>query len=382
MQEDTRDLWFRRSKRFATVAAIAATGLVFAACGGDSDSDSGSAASGDTAASDGAATGGNFGSLKIAFTSSLDPNEVPGYRGPVINGKEFGLDQKLDDLKTFDSTNTALQVMLSGKLDVVGGAFLNFMQARAQQPDLRAFCPMKAGFPGSLVGINETDSIEKLADPKTKVVLESPGGPNNFFMDLVYEAKGQDFRTTTFKNVVILDDNPQRFAALLKEQASVAIVTAAQVKELKKGLGEDKVHVLSDIMADIGDDAIYLAFYASKDWLDKNIDAATALCASILKSNRDMAKDFELFKSNVAEYIDAEVPEADLKLEWDATRQYQLWPYNHGLTKSSVERVVNMAVETKLIKEAIPYEEIVDERPILGAQEKLGGEIDPSEITG
>jgi hypothetical protein len=41
-----------------------------------------------------------------------------------------------------------------------------------------------------------------------------------------------------------------------------------------------------------------------------------------------------------------------------------------------------MAVETKLIKEAIPYEEIVDERPILGAQEKLGGEIDPSEITG
>jgi ABC-type nitrate/sulfonate/bicarbonate transport system substrate-binding protein len=365
-----------RALRPVVVAAICAVGLAVAACGGSDNEGTASTGGGDAGATK------SIESLKIAFTSSIDPNEVPGYRGTVINGKEFGLDQNLDDLKTYDSSNTALQVMLSGKLDIVGGAFLNFLQARAQQPDLRAFCPMKSGFPGSLVGIGDVDSIEKLADPSTKVVLESPGGPNNFFMDLIYQAKGQDFRTTTLKNTVILDDNPQRFAALLKEQADVAIVTAAQVKQLKEGLGADKVHVLSDIMADIGDDAIYLAHFASKDWLDKNLEAATAMCASVLKSNRDMAQDFEMFKANVAEYVEAEVPEADLKLEWDATRKYQLWPYNHGLTRSAVERVVAMAVETGLIDEAIPYEEIVDERPIIGANKLLGGEFDASTISG
>lgn len=343
------------------IAAVSLLTLVLASC---------------SAATQGGQTAdGQLGPVSLANTSAVDPAHVAGYRGPVIYGQEFGLPVSTSDIEELNSTNTALQVLLSGEVNAITGSFLGFLQAREKQENLRAFCPLAASTTG--VVTSTSDSVRSLADvakPGTRVVLESPGGPNNFFMNLAFKANGLKVRTENLDDVLILDDGPQRFSALLNQQADVAVVEGYEVEQLRKQLGQENVHVLANLAELKG---VYLAYFSTRQWLDQNLETATALCASVVKANRELSANYDTFVKYVEEYSDAQVPDRVLRGIWETVREHQLWPVDEGLTEESVSSVVDLALETGLLNKQLQYQEIVDRRPIERALEMVGGTASP-----
>ena len=383
--------------------AVTALALVAVACGGSEDVADPAATgpvAGDTAAPDetgdetapspeattptgtdaepGAAE--DVGTLRVAHTSSLDPGEVAGYTAPLEFGADYGLTLEESDLQVFDSHATAVQVLLSGGVDIVGGSFLSDLQVIATGEPLKAFCPYSSGFDSRIVGVGDVDQLEEVTDPETTLAIESAGGPVNFFMDLVFRARGIDINTTQLENVSIIEDSPLRVAALANGDVDVALINAFQLPQLQEQLGEENVHVLSNVMEDVGGGGIFLAFAATEDYLENNLEQATAFCASVLRANRELSSDFDLYVEMSNEYMEPDVDEETLRSTWESVVDANLWPYNNGLTQEGVELVLDVAMDTGLIEEELTYDQIVDERPIQGALELLGGEVDPATI--
>jgi ABC-type nitrate/sulfonate/bicarbonate transport system substrate-binding protein len=350
------------------------TTALLAACGGGGGGEtSGSEASP-------AGEGAPIDSVRLAYTSSVDPGEVAFYAAAPEFGEEFGLAQDVGDLQVFESHGTAAQVVLSGGADVVAGSFLSDLQIIASGEPLRVFCPASSGFDSRLVGVNDVDSIEQIADPATRLAIEGPGGPVNFFTDLVLRARGVDINTTEMTNVSIIEDSPLRVAALANGDVDVALINAFQVPQLEEQIGAENVHILSNVMEDVGGGGIFLAFAASQEYLDQNLEEATAFCASVLRSNRALAADFDKYREVADKYIEPDVEEELLRQTWESVVDATLWPYNNGLAQEGVEQVIDIALETGLLEEELAYEDIVDTRPIEGALEMLGGEVDLATI--
>jgi len=319
--------------------------------------------------------------VRVAHTSTLDPGGLSAQVGPLEFGKEFGLDISQDDIKYFAGHPLAMQVLLSGRADVVGGSFVSDLQLIERGVPLRVFCPSSTGFASRIVGTGNITELQQITDPDTRVAIESPGGPVNFFMDLVLRAKGIDITTLKLPNVSVIEDAPLREAALANGDVDVALIDAYQVPLLEKAIGAKNVHILSDVMKDAGSGGIFLAFAATKKWLDDNQKSAAAFCASILKSNRELAGDFAKYQETANKYIKPKVDEPTLRSTWEEARQYQLWPYNEDLAQDGVNLVVQTAVDTGLLKTKLRYEDIVDTRPMERALELLGGPVDPDTIT-
>lgn len=347
-----------------SVAALL-TGLLAASCGTGANQGEGG-------------TDTEVGSIDIGFTSGHEASTVPSHKASVMYGQDFGLQQKPSDLNVHNSTSTAVQLLLSGRLDVVNGSFTSFLSVREKQEDMRAFCPTLMSPTGAIVSTSkDVTSLKDVAKPSTKVVLEGPGGPGNFFMDLAFQANGLEFRTPDFENILILEDNPQRFAAVLERQADVAVVTREQVGQLKQRLGEDAVTVLSGLRGLTG---VYLGYFATKEWLDKNLGAAAALCAATLKASRQLAASEDLFAKKVDKYVEADIPDETVRAVWEEVRRAEAWPYNVGFTKEAVSATTDTSFETGLVDEKFKYEEVIDRRPIERALELLGGKVDPQSV--
>lgn len=350
-----------------SVALAGAASVLLAACGSSSTPSGGQS-------TDDAPGGEELGSVRIAYTSSVDPGEVAMYAAALDYGSDFGLQEKSSDLQVFDSHGTAAQVVLSGGADVVAGSFLSDLQIIAGGEQLKVFCPATSGFDSRIVGVGDVDSIEQVADPSTRLAIEGPGGPVNFFTDLVLRARGVDINTTEMKNVSIIEDSPLRVAALANGDVDVALINAFQVPQLEEQVGKENVHILSNVMEDVGGGGIFLAFAAPEKYLDENLDQATAFCASVLKANRELTADFDRYKELSDKYIQPTVEEDLLKQTWDSVVDANLWPTDDtGLTQEGVEQVIDIAMETGLLQQKLSYDDIVDSRPIDGALELLGG---------
>ena len=363
----------RRSTQHAarSVVAVGAVAMMLTACsnGGPGEADP---SEGDS--------GSEIDSVRVAYTSSVDPGEVAFYAAALEFGSEFGLSQEEDDLQVFDSHGTATQVALSGGADVVAGSFLSSLQVIAEGEPLRAFCPASSGFDSRLVGVGDVDDLQMVTDPETRLAIEGPGGPVNFFTDLVLRARGVDINTTEMTNVSIIEDSPLRVAALANGDVDVALINAFQVPQLEEQIGAENVHILSNVMEDVGGGGIFLAFAASEDYLDNNLDEAIAFCASVLQSNRALAGDFDRYKELSDKYIEPDVEEELLRETWESVVDATLWPYNNGLTEEGVQQVIDIAMETGLLDTELAYEDVVDTRVIEGALELVGGEVDAQTI--
>src|SRR5690606_29972090 len=183
-----------------------------------------------------------------------------------------------------------------------------------------------------------------------------------------------DINTTQMTNVSIIEDSPLRVAALANGDVDVALINAFQVPQLEEQIGAENVNILSNVMEDVGEGGIFLAFAATSEYLDNNLEQATAFCASVLKANRELTGDFDLYKELSDKYIQPKVEEDILRQTWDAVAAATLWPFNNGLTEDGVSQVIEIAVETGLLESELAYGDVVDVRPIEGALKLLGGE--------
>lgn len=348
--------------------AALATGMVVAAavvvgCGGnDEDAASGSGAE-ETAAAP-----------RVVHTSSLDPGEIAGYVAPIKYGGQVGLPPTEEgDIETLDSHATAMQVLLSGRADIIGGSFVSDLQVIEQGVPIKAFCPFSSGFAAAIVGRDEIDTLETLAqNPDTPVAIESAGGPVNFFFDLVLQARGIDFTTQDFTDGQIIEDSPQRVTALANGDVQATLINFFQLPPLQKELGDD-LHVLSDVMADVGGGGIFLAFAATEEYLNENAEQAAQFCASVLTADQALTEDFDLFKEMSDQYITPKVDDETLRTNWEAIAEYELLPFSNTLTEEAVDLVQQTAVATDIIKEPIPYDRVVDTAVVERALELAGG---------
>jgi ABC-type nitrate/sulfonate/bicarbonate transport system substrate-binding protein len=342
----------------AGTAALALVSL--AACGGDDGGDDG----------DGNASG--KGSVTYAITSPVVPPQLPPYMGPIISGADFGLDMDADNLKTLNDTPTALQLLLSGEIDATSGAFLGYLQARAGQPQLRAFCPEQSTTNAVVVSTNpDVTSLEDLTSDDVRTLVESPGGPNDFFMNAAFEGAGVDIKVEDLTNTRIVENMEQRFAALAAGNADVGVVWNYNVADLEEAVGAENVNVLADFT---DYPSVYLAYISTEEWLDENPDEAAAFCAAVLKTNRDLAADFDVFMGHVGEYVEGEPPAEQMEMTWQAANDSSMWPYEDGLSAADVEPLLQLALDNGLLEEPLTYEDVVDDTAFKAALELMAAE--------
>jgi ABC-type nitrate/sulfonate/bicarbonate transport system substrate-binding protein len=342
----------------ATTAGLVAVGvLVFAGCGGDDD------------AGGGAAEGGSK-SVTYAVTSPIVPPQLPPYTGPIISGKEFGLDVTKENLKVLNSTPTALQLLLSGEIDATSGAFLGYLQARDKQPQLRAFCPEQTTTNAVVVSTNpDVTSLQDLTSGDVRVLVESPGGPNDYFMNEALEAAGVDLTVDQLENTRIVENMEQRFTALASGNADVGVVWNYNVADLEKSAGAENVSVLADFTEY---PSVYLAYISTEDWLKENPDDAAAMCAAVLKTNKDLAADYDVFKGHVDELVEGNPPEEQVRMTWEAANGSEMWPSSSGLSEKDVEPLIALAKESGAITQDLTYTDVVDPAPFQAALKLLG----------
>jgi ABC-type nitrate/sulfonate/bicarbonate transport system substrate-binding protein len=338
------------------LAALAALGvLALSGCGDDDGGEA--AASGEK-------------SVTYAVTSPIVPPQLPPYTGALISGKDFGLTMTKDNLKVLNSTPTALQLLLSGEIDVTSGAFLNYLQARDKQEQLRAFCPEQTTTNAVVVSTNpNVTSLANLSQEGVRVLVESPGGPNDFFMNESLKAAGVDLTVDELENTRIVENMEQRFAALASGNADVGVVWNYNVADLQRALGEDRVHVLADFT---DHPSVYLAYISTEKWLKEHADDAAAMCAAVLKTNKDLAADYALFKQKVDEYVEGHPPEQQVRMTWEAAHGSSMWPSDSGLAKSDVDPLLELARQNGSIKQPLTYADVVDPAPFRAAQRLLG----------
>jgi ABC-type nitrate/sulfonate/bicarbonate transport system substrate-binding protein len=346
-----------RARRVRAFLLPVVVGLLVASCAGQSGPGGQSGGSGPL-------TSINFGHT----SGTIDPYELPGYTEAF--GDEFLGSTKVNS-QNFSSTNTAIQVLLAGKLDIVEGSALVILPAISSGVELRMFCPYVAAAPGYIVGTGDIRTLADVGKPNATVAMESPGGPNNLFMDLTFQARGMPFATPDLKNTKILEDSPLRLAALMNGSANVALIRPNQLQDLRTKLGADNVHILSDVTKDARD-SIYLAFIAKKEWLDAHPAEAAAFCASVLKTMQRLEGDYAQFKSLSDEHVAGGLSEELIKQQWDSIKANSLWPYREGLTKTAVDSVIQVAVKEELIEKPLTYEQVVDTKPFSEAA-KLAG---------
>ena len=194
------------------------------------------------------------------------------------------------------------------------------------------------------------------------IAIEGPGGPVNMLMDLVLEAKGLDYRSGDFTNPTILEDNPARLSALLNDDVQVTVLNAYQIPVVEDQLGKENVHVLSNIMKDMGGGVVNAGYTASKDWLAKNESTAVAFCASVLDANKKLTDDFDYYKEMCDKYIDPKTEEDLLKQNWDAIESEKLFPYGSDtITEEGVDNLVSVAMENGLLKEKLAFADVVNQ---------------------
>ena len=351
-----------RTRRWAVLGSFLGVALAVSGCGGATPDAPADPASPDTDRTDDSGAD-RPNDVKLAQSSSPWPGGINAVVSPFMFADDFGLHLNLDQLETFSSSTTSRQVMMSGGLDATSGSFIGGVQMIESGQSVKFFCPGTTGYTALVLGVGDIQALTDIDPETTPVSIEPPGGPSNLFMDLVFRSQDLDFRTSDFKNTVVLDDSPLRLSALIRGDAKVAIIDVEMLPELQSALGEDQVHVLSDVMADVGGDALFNGFMATTDWLDANPDVAAQLCATILKGNQALNADFDLFRDVNMQYLDYDVTEDELRFTWEDIARYGIFPESsEGLGKDRVNAVIEASLESGVLSDDVrnlAYEDIV-----------------------
>ncbi|GAA2113608.1 hypothetical protein GCM10009843_01470 [Nocardioides bigeumensis] len=308
--------------------------------------------------------------MKYAVTSPLVPPQLPPYVGPLVTGEDFGLSTDRDNLQVLNDTPSALQLLLSGKISATSAAFIGFLKARETQDQLRTFCPVQGTTSGQIVSVNaDVTTIDDLFDSSVRVLVESPGGPNDYFMSLAMQAAGLDKTSEDLPNTTIVEDQEQRLSALLAGNADVGAVWDYDVPKLQDKFGADNVTVLSSFT---DSPTVYLSFVSTEKWLEDNPDTAAKFCASVLEANGRISADLDLYKQTVSEYATGEPTDEIVEAVWNTAHETPaMWPSTGGLEQDIVEPVIDYAIESGLIATELTYDDVIAEQPYLDALELL-----------
>ena len=205
-------------------------------------------------------------------------------------------------------------------------------------------------------------------------------------MNHVFRAKGltneegEPLTVDDLENVKILEDGGLRLAALASDEIDVGSLDLFEQAQLEKQLGDDADFNVLSVTADDIDDAVGSVFIAKTEWLEEDPERATAFCATILKSTRTLAADFDEYLEWASEASELELDEEIQKQVWEFSRANDVWPYDADVFAEDVVATdIEVLIDSGLLDAAaadIPYEQLVDPRPATEATEQLGGPVD------
>jgi ABC-type nitrate/sulfonate/bicarbonate transport system substrate-binding protein len=354
---------FIRGSGAAGSLAVLSLPAFLAACGGDDGATTKSA----TAAAGG---GGKVTTPKFGLSSSPQASYIPILAGPIAAGKQFGLNVTKKDFTVFDSSTTATQSALSGKLGILGQSTMAQLLLIERGLPFKLFCPYILSDDFVIATRSNVTDISQLKD--VVVASDSPGGAGTSILDAILVATNAGFLASDLPKKIVVESSGERTSALANGDCDATIIHLPQANSIPSKAG--KINIVGRLYGQVPN-FLKEGFAARTDWLDKNVETAAAVAASVISVSRDMAKDYAAWTTNVKEFVDEPPPASDLKQVFPLIDQYKFWPVDDdgGMNDERIQFMIDLGRKEGLIKKDLKVDDVVDRRPLQRAAELLKG---------
>jgi ABC-type nitrate/sulfonate/bicarbonate transport system substrate-binding protein len=297
---------------------------------------------------------------RVALSSQDSIINVAASYGPLHYGAEFGLNMTSEHFTQFDSHTVAVQAVLSGQHEILGTSFGALLLLREAGQDFKVFCIRTGNGDNVLVGRNGVTKIEQLLDSKTRIAVDSPGGAADTILNAMLQAHKLKVTTKDLPGVRIFESSRLRIAALVANEVDVAVMTLLQFRRAETEVPSPVI--ISKLYEDVPY-FLHSVYAAPASWLDTNLDVAAAFCASVVKAQRAIIDDVDLYLKVVNEMIPEPPSEALLRETWEFAAKNDIWNLTTGLQPEAVEFVSNVMVTSNLLKKKASPENVYDLRP-------------------
>jgi NitT/TauT family transport system substrate-binding protein len=367
----------RHFLRMAGVSALAVPlAGVLGACSSSSKSSGGPSG---TPAAGGSTSGGGgqVGKLKLALSSSTLPTYLPQIAGPLLYGKDFGLNMTSDDIVVFQSHATAVQAALSGQVNAVGASTMANLSVIAQGSPFKIFQPYSLSDDYVIAGVGDIKTLQDIKDKNAVVGIDSQGGAARTAMDAILVAQNAGFLVGDLKKTQDIESSGERASALAAGQVQVSVVHKSQADQASAAGKE--INILASLY-ESAPDYLKEVYAAPQKWLDENQATATALSASIIKASREMRASQDTFISAVKQLIKQPPKDDQLQAAWQLIQKYDFWPAQvTGLETKRMQFMVDLGVKEGILADGrLTPDAVVDMRPINAALKQLGGASAPA----
>lgn len=370
-------------RQFLRIAGASALTLPLAgmldACSSSKSSTSTSSAS--TAASSapagGGGGGGQVGKLKIAISSSTLPTYLPQIAGPLLYGKDFGLDMTKDDIVVFQSHATAVQAALSGQVNAVGASTMANLSVIAQGSPFKIFAPYSLVDDYVVASLGDIKTLQDIKDKNAVVGIDSQGGAARTAMDAILVSQNAGFLVGDLKKIQDIESSGERSSALAAGQVQVSVVHKSQAD--KATAAGKQVNILASLYQSAPK---YLkeVYAAPSKWLEANQATAAALTASIVKASREMRASQDTFVNAVKQLIKQPPSDAELQASWQLIKQYDFWPAAvTGLESDRMNFMLDLGVKEGILAQGrLTPDAVIDITPMNAALKQLGAASAPA----
>lgn len=344
------------------VASFGGLSALLAACGGDDSSGGGGGGS--------AAAGGGKGTKpKIGLSSSPQASYLPVIAGPIMAGSKFGLPKMTkDDFTIFDSSTTLTQSALSGQVNIGGQSTIAQLLLMDKGLPFKIFATYSLSDDLVIAGRGDIKTIAQLKEPTTVVASDSPGGAGQSVFDAMLDANHAGFLVTDIPKTVVIESSGERASALASGDCDATSIHVVQANAIQKEKGD--VHILAKLYGEVPN-FMKEAYAARSDWLDKNIETAAAVTASVIQSSRDLLKDYGSFESATNDLMDEPPAKADLKDLYGIIKANDIFPTDGGLTDERIQYMIDLGKQEGLLKGDLTPAKVLDRRPMERAMELL-----------
>jgi ABC-type nitrate/sulfonate/bicarbonate transport system substrate-binding protein len=338
------------ARAMGAMTLLGGLGTLLTACGGDE---------GESAAGGPAST--EVMSPKFAASTGVIPIFVQQSAGPLLYGKEFGLDVPRKNFLDLESHTVATQTVLSGDADIISGSTSGILAAVSQGIPVRFFCAARRRDDNVLVGIGPAKAFEDILKEDVRVSVDSKGGAGYAELQAVIDARLSDpLPVGSLPGFTALESSSQRQAALAAGQVDAAWMHVNQFWQVEKERNDAKV-LAQSIDAPVWPMSGYAAL---KPWLDKNQATAVAIMKSVAACSKAFVEDFNEYDKAVQELIEEPPSKDDLRRLWEFAIEHDLWPTDGGVvTHEAYDLVAQLSKSAEVFIEAPSFEEAVDTRP-------------------
>jgi ABC-type nitrate/sulfonate/bicarbonate transport system substrate-binding protein len=317
----------------------------------------------------GQATAPALTSPRVSLASADVPASIAGTYGPIHYGHEFGIPMTMENFTIFDSTSVALQTGLSGQADIVAAAFSAVLVLRDSGQDFRIFCLRTGNSDNLVIGRNGITKVEQILDPQTRIALDAPGSVAFTVLNGILQKHGIKGTTNDKPDSKLLVGAAARAAAITNNEVDVTVINITRYRELLKTV-PDAV-IIAEVYKEL---PLYISstFAASGKWLDEHPDEAAAFCASVIKAQRVLSEDYDLYLEAVKEIMAKPPSDDSIRESWELLRTNDSWRLATGLDPEAAVFMGDVLFNTGVLKAKVDAEKAVDLRAYQAAIKLLG----------